>query len=124
MVRFGNYQLPHVLDVQIQKSRVEIERVIPYRFVAYRSDQTTKGRTVALSGEIRVDAISEAAFWIELLRRLCDDESRLFDLEDGETATFNAKMVDPGYVLSVGDWFNTGRCYIPYSVTLLEVAAT
>jgi len=52
----------------------------------------------------------------------CDDESRLFDLEDGETATFNAKMIDPEYVLSVGDWFNTGRSYVHYSVTLLEVA--
>ena len=122
MVRFGNYELPHVLDAQIQTSRVEIERTMPYRSVAYRADQTTKGRTVTISGEIRAYSMSEVAFWVELLRRLCDDESRLFDLEDGETAAFNAKMIDPGYVLSVGDWFNTGRSYVPYRVTLLEVA--
>jgi hypothetical protein len=122
MVRYGNYELPHVLQAQIQKSRIEIERPVPYRDVAYRADQTTKGRTVTVSGEIRADSMSEVAFWIELLRRLCDDESRLFDLEDGETATFNAKIIDPGYVLSVGDWFNTGRWYVPYSVTFLEVA--
>lgn len=122
MVRFGNYELPHVLDAQVQKTRVEIERAIPYRSVAYRADQTTKGRTVTVNGEIRTDSISEAAFWIELLRRLADDTERLFDLEDGETAAFNAKLVDPSYVLEAGNWFNTGRCYVPYSVSLLEVA--
>ena len=120
MVRFGNYALPHVLQAQIQKSRVEIERTVPCRDVAYRSDQTTKGRTVTLSGEIRVVTISGAAFWIELLRRLADDVKRLFDLEDGETSAFNAKLVDPSYVLDIVDWIaNDYR--IPYSVTLLEV---
>jgi len=120
MVLFGNYPLPHVLEAQLQTSRVEIERTVPYRPVAYRADQTTRGRSVRVSGEIRADSISEVAFWIELLRRLCDDESRLFDLEDGETATFNAKMIDPEYVLSVGDWFS-GKYHVPYSVSLLEV---
>lgn len=122
MVRFGNYALPHVLDAQIQKSRVEIERSVPYRAVAYRADQTTRGQTVKVSGEIRADSMSEVAFWIELLRRLADDETRLLDFEDDTTSSFNAKMVDPGYALSVGDWFNTGRSYVPYSVTFLEVA--
>ena len=122
MVRFGNYELPHVLDAEIQKSRIEIERPVPYRDIAYRADQTTKGRTVTVSGEIRADSMSEVAFWIELLRRLADDTERVFDLEDRETATFNAKMIDPEYILSAGDWFNTGRCYVPYTVTFLEVA--
>ena len=122
MVLFGDQELPHVLDAQIEKSRVEIERSVPGRGVAYRTDQTTRGRTVSVSGEIRADSISEVAFWIELLRRLADDTERLFDLEDGETGAFNAKLVDPGYELRAGDWFNTGRCYVPYTVTLLEVA--
>jgi len=122
MVRFGNYELPHVLDAQLQKTRVEIERSIPGRSVAYRADQTTRGRTVTVSGEIRADSISEVAFWIELLRRLADDTKRLFDLEDGETGPFNAKLVNPAYELGAGDWYNTGRCYVPYTVRLLEVA--
>jgi hypothetical protein len=96
----GNYELPHVLDAEIRKSRIEIERTVPYRDVAYRSDQTTKGRTVTVSGEIRVTTISEAAFWIELLRRLADDTARLLDLEDDETPTFNAKLVSPQYTLA------------------------
>jgi hypothetical protein len=121
MVRFGNYALPHVLQAQIQKSRVEIERTVPCRDVAYRSDQTTKGRTVTLSGEIRVATISEVAFWIEFLRRLADDTERLLDLENEETETFNGKLVDPSYTLDVADWIaNDYR--VPYSVTLLEVA--
>jgi hypothetical protein len=110
------------LEAQIEKSRVEIERAVPYRVVAYRADQTTQGRRVTISGEIRVPTIGEVAFWIELLRRLADDETRLLDFEDDTTSSFNAKMVDPGYALSVGDWFNTGRCYVPYTVTFLEVA--
>lgn len=83
MVLFGNYPLPHVLEAQLQTSRVDIERTVPYRHVAYRADQTTCGQTVKVSGEMRADSMNEVAFWIELLRRLCDDESRLFGLEDG-----------------------------------------
>jgi hypothetical protein len=122
MVLFGNCEVPHVLNAQVQTTRVEIERAIPYRSVAYRADQTTNGRTVNVNGEIRATTISEALFSIELLRRLSDDTARLFDIEDGMTVAFNAKMIDPGYVLSVGDWFNSGRCYVPYAVTFLEVA--
>jgi hypothetical protein len=120
MVRFGNYALPHVLQAQIQKSRIEGERAIPYRNVAYRRDQTTKGRTVTVNGEIRCTTISEVAFWIELLRRLADDTERVLDLEDGETEAFNAKLVDPAYVLSAEDWIEKDY-RVPYSVTLLEV---
>jgi hypothetical protein len=76
---------------------------------------------VRISGEIREDSLSDVYTRIEQLRRLNDGVARTLDLEDDETPTFNAKMVDPGYVLSVGDWFNTGRSYVPYSVTLLKV---
>jgi len=75
-----------------------------------------------LSSEIRTDSMSEVAFWIELLHRLADDTERLFDLEDRETAAFNAKLVDPGYELRAGDWSNTGRCYVPYNTHTLPIA--
>jgi hypothetical protein len=121
MVRFGDYALPHVLEAQIQKSRVEIERTIPHRDVAYRADQTTRGRTVRVSGEIRCATISDVAFMIELLRRLSDDTARILDLEDGTTSTMNAKLTDPVYLLDTAEWVaNDYR--VPYSVTLLEVA--
>jgi hypothetical protein len=108
------------LQALVQTSRVEIERPVPYRSVAYRADQTTLGRTVRVNGEIRCSTISEVGFWIELLRRLADDTVRLFDLEDGETSTFNAKLVDPAYVLGAEDWIaNDYR--VPYSMILLEV---
>jgi peptidoglycan/xylan/chitin deacetylase (PgdA/CDA1 family) len=120
MVRFGDYTLPHVLEAQIQTSRVEIERAIPYRDVAYRADQTTRGRTVRVNGEIRSATISGIAFTIELLRRLSDDTARILDLEDGTTSTFNAKLTDPAYLLDTGEWVaNDYR--VPYSVTMLEV---
>jgi len=121
MVRFGNCELPHVLGAQMQTSRVEIERPVPYRAVAYRADQTTRGRTVAVSGEIRADSMSEVAFWVELLRRLADDTERLFDLEDGQTSTFNAKLVDPTYALDAATWA-ANDYHVAYQVTFLEVS--
>jgi hypothetical protein len=41
-------------------------------------------------------------------------------LEDGETSIFNAKLVDPAYFLTAGDWFD-GHYHVAYSVTLLQV---
>lgn len=104
MVRFGNYSLPHILDAQIQKSRIEIERSVPSRGVAYRVDQATRGQTIKVSGEIRADTISEAAFGIEHLRRLADDTERLFDFEDGEPrpSTRNLWILRMSYALETG----------------------
>ena len=121
MVRFGNYELPHVLEAVIQQSRIEVERPMPSRNVAYREDQTTNGRTVNVNGEIRATTISEALFSIELLRRLSDDTARLFEIEDGVTVAFNAKLVDPSYVLDVTDWIANDYC-VPYQITFLEVS--
>jgi hypothetical protein len=121
MTRFGTYKLPTVLQAEIQASRVEIERNVPYRAVAYRSDQTTHGRTLTLSGEIRYTTISETALRIELLRRLADDTTRVLDLEDGTTPAFNAIMISPSYTVGAGDWF-PGKYHVPYSVSFLEVA--
>jgi hypothetical protein len=121
MVRFGNYLLPNAQVSQIDQSRVQIERVIPSRNIAYHSDQATKARTITFSGEIRTSTITEAYFWIDLLRRLADDTARVSDMEDGTTPTFNAKLVDPSYSLDVNFWIpNDYR--VPYSVKLLEVA--
>ncbi len=120
MVKFGDYPLPAALQGEIQTSRVEIERNVPYRAVAYRSDQTTRGRTFTLSGEIRCTTISDAAFRIELLRRLADGETRLLDIEDNGTPPFNAIMISPLYDLGVENWFE-GKYHVAYSVTFLEV---
>jgi len=84
--------------------------------------QGTLGQTVRISGEIREASLSDVYTRIDQLRRLNDGVGRTLDLEDGETSTFNAKLADPGYALSADDWFNTGRCYVPYTVTFLKVA--
>jgi hypothetical protein len=122
MVRFGNYELPNAQQVQIEITRVEIERTVPSRNVAYHTDQTTRGRIVKITGDIRAGSISEARFWIELLRRLTDDTERVLDLEDGQTPTFNAKLTDPSYVLDTSLWYDYTQYWVSYSVTLLEVA--
>jgi hypothetical protein len=122
MVRFGNYVLPHAQVSQIEQSRLQIQRSVPDRNVAYHADQTTKARTVKLDGEIRASTITEALFSIELLRRLADDTTRLFDMEDGVTPTFNTKLVDPSYTFDVNEWAPDDHYWVPYSVTLLEVA--
>ena len=122
MVFFGTLQLAHVLEAQIQTSRQEIERPIPYRNIAYRTDHATMGRSLRISGEIREDTISDAALKIEMIRRLNDGSARLVDLEDGETPAFNALLADPEYELAVEDWF-TDDYRVAYSLTFLEVEA-
>lgn len=122
MVMFGPFRLPHVLTVGSETSRVEIEKAVPYRSIAYRRDQAAQGRTLRISGEIRESAIDEVYLRIDTIRRLNDGVTRTLDLEDGETEAFNAKLVDLGYELRAGDWCNMGRCYVPYTVNLLEVA--
>jgi hypothetical protein len=122
MVRFGSWELPNAQQVQIEIARVEIERSVPGRNVAYHSDETTKGRIVKVVGNIRASTIGQARFWIELLRRLADDAERILDLEDGQTPTFNAKLVDPSYTLDTSLWYDYTQYWVSYSVTLLEVA--
>jgi hypothetical protein len=122
LVRFGNYELPNVQQVQIEIARVEIERSVPGRNVAYHTDQTTMGGTVKIAGDIRASTITNARFAIELLRRLADGNERLLDLEDAQTPTFNAKLVDPSYALDTSLWYDYTQYWVSYSVTLLEVA--
>jgi hypothetical protein len=117
---YGTFELPHVLELQVKKARVEIEHFVPSRNVAYRRDQTTLGQTATVTGEIRESSISDVYTRIEQLRRLNDGVARLLDLEDGETPTFNAKLIDPEYQLNVETWID-GDYRVPYSLSLLEV---
>lgn len=114
--------LPNVLTIQIQTTREEIERAVPYRNIAYRVDHATLGRTLRISGEIREVSLSNLYMRIEQLRRLNDGVARSLDLEDGTTSTFDAKLVDPEYTLGVSDHWFEGKYHAPYMVSLLEVA--
>jgi hypothetical protein len=92
LVFFGTLKLPHVLELQTVKSRVSIERDIPYSRVAYHADDRDIGQTITLIGEIRETAIDQAYLQIERIRRLNDGVARTLDLEDNVTPTFNAKL--------------------------------
>ena len=118
MVVYGTFSLPHPLSVEVTKERIQFERPIPGRDVAYRTDWTTLGRTIRLRGEVREATVSDAALRLEFLRRLNDGVSRLLDLEDGG-ATMSVQLVDPEYSLLVGLW--VGSSYrVPYAVAFLE----
>lgn len=121
MVLFGAFELPHVLNVQVQQARVEVEHFIPGRNVAYRRDQATLGRTLSVTGQIRESTISGAYTRIEQIRRMNDDVGRTFDLGDGETEAFTGKLVDPAFTFNVDDWHNA-KYWVDYSLNILEVA--
>jgi hypothetical protein len=117
MVRFGNFILPHVLQIDIALSRSEIERDVPKRQIAYRIDHADLGQEVRVSGEIRETTISEVFHVIERIRRFCDGTARELDIQDATTPPFNALLADPEFEFNVELW---GR--VPYTVTLLQVA--
>ena len=119
MVTFGDYALPHVLDVQISKSRLTTERDIPYGSVAYREDDRDLGQSFIITGEIRETTIDDAYLAIEAIRTLNDGTTRTVDLEDG-TATVDGKLTDPSFNFAAENWFS-GKCDVPYQVTFLEV---
>ena len=64
LVFFGTLKLPHVLELQTVKSRVSIERDIPYSRFAYHADDRDLGQTITLIGEIRETAIDQAPYVI------------------------------------------------------------
>jgi len=138
MVTIGAYSLPHVLGIQLQQARQEIDRAIPGAVVSYRRDQAKLGRTLEVSGEIRETQAGTVRTRVDEIRTLCDDTGRSVDLEDG-TATFNAKALSPRFSFEAEkyltdsamiwgsfkwgqfQWGAGGKYYVPYSVTLLEV---
>ena len=120
MVMFGPISLQHVLDITVEKARSEIDRPIPLRAVNYRVDQANLGRAVKVAGEIRATTIPDAALTLELLRRLRDGVARLFDLEDGTTPAFTAKMGNLTSSIVAGTWY-PGKYQIAYAVDLEEV---
>lgn len=120
LVLFGSLDLPNVQDVVVQQERVEVEHFIPGRNVAYRRDQATLGRTVAISGQIRESTISAAYTRIEQIRRMNDDVGRTFTLNDGTTEPFTGKLTDPSFTFNVEDWFD-GKYWVDYSLNVLEV---
>jgi hypothetical protein len=127
MVTFGGFAFPHVLDIQMTSAHEEIDRVIPMANVSYRADRAELGRTVKLAGEIRETNMDTVRAAIDAIRALVDGIVRSLDLEDG-TAAFNALLADPEYELAVGEinldaiYSVTGKFYVPYSATLLEVS--
>ena len=92
MVQFGSLILPTVLDINIAKEHIQVERQMPGRKVAYRIDQSDMGHTVIIKGEIRSTNIADVYTRIEQIRRMNDGVARTLDLQDGTTAAFNAKM--------------------------------
>jgi hypothetical protein len=132
------YTLPHVLEIQITSAHEEIERPVPMRTIPYRADKAELGRTVRISGEIRETNLDDLREAIDELRSLCGYERTWgtataldlsLDLEDG-TAAFAVVAADPEYELAVGE-FNltsiysvTGKFYVPYTLSLLEVEAS
>jgi len=131
------YTLPHVLEIQITSAHEEIERPVPMRTIAYRVDKAELGRTVRVSGEIRETNLDDLREAIDELRSLCGlirswgtatyPEMQL-DLEDG-TGTFWVYVADPEYELAVEGilldaiFSATGKFYVPYTLSLLEVEA-
>ena len=119
MVQFGSLILPTVLDINMAKEHIQVERQMPGRKVAYRIDQSDMGHTVIIKGEIRSTDIADVYTRIEQIRRMNDGIARTLNLQDGNTAAMTAKLVNPEYTFRVGDWF-ADRFYIPYTVTFLE----
>jgi hypothetical protein len=127
LVTFGGVALPHVLSIQTTSAHEEIERIVPGRAIPYRADRAELGRTLRLGGELRTTSLDTLRSLIDQIRSLADGIARSLDLEDG-SAAFNALLADPEYELAVGEiildaiYSATGKFYVPYTVSLLEVA--
>jgi hypothetical protein len=138
LVKFGTLTFPHVLDVSPQSSYRNIEQAVPTRTVAYREPQTTLGRVITVSGEIRETEAGVVSATIQDIRDLNDGVARSLDLEDGDTAAFYAFLTDPEFELNAENWSVTsawiwgqaiwgttkwgiqGQFRAPYSVKFLE----
>ena len=118
-ISYGQFELPHVLRMQVAQQQQEGQRRIPYRSVSYRYAQANLGRTIVIQGEIRELTASNVRGKIDFLRSFLDGVSRQLVLDQGQTM-LNAILSDPEYAIIVGDWV-TGRYNVPYSLTFLEI---
>jgi hypothetical protein len=90
VVTFGGYRLQHVSAIQTVGSRIIHDRLVPSaESFSYRSDETSGGRVVTVSGQIRNDP--DYVLRLEELRVRADDVARVLDLEDG-SANITAKL--------------------------------
>jgi hypothetical protein len=90
VVTFGGYRLQHVSAIQSVGSRIIHDRLVPSaKSFSYRSDETSGGRVITVSGQIRDDP--DHVLRLEELRVRADDIARSLDLEDG-SASINAKL--------------------------------
>jgi hypothetical protein len=89
VVTFGGYALRHVSGIQTVGSRILHDRLVPSaKSFSHRSDETSGGRIITVSGQIRdVDHVLR----LEELRVRADDVARPLDLEDG-SLPLNAKL--------------------------------
>lgn len=79
MVTFGGYRLQHVSAIQTVGSRIIHDRLVPSaRSFSYRSDETSGGRVITVSGQIRGDP--DHVLRLEELRVRADDVARALDL--------------------------------------------
>ena len=113
-ISFGSWLPPYPLIDQRADSHILVDLNVPYRNVGYRSAKRTNGRTVTLSGEIRVANIADIQTQIAMMRRLADGTIRSLTLEDG--TTMYAILTDVNYTLDTTLW----PSQVPYSVTFLE----
>jgi hypothetical protein len=116
MVTFGGYRLQHVSAIQTVGSRIIHDRLVPSaKSFSYRSDETSGGRVVTVSGQIRDDP--DHVLRLEELRVRADDVARALDLED-ESAAINAKLGPVEAVWLVEDGLERPS----YSVTFYETS--
>ena len=116
MVTFGGYRLQHVSAIQTVGSRIVHDRLVPSaKSFSYHSDETSGGRVVTVSGQIRGDP--DHVLRLEELRVRADDTARILDLGDG-SAAINAKLGTVDAVWTVED----GVDQPAYSATFYETS--
>ena len=116
MVTFGGYRMQHVSAIQTVGSRIIHDRLVPSaKSFSYRSDETSGGRVITVSGQIRDDP--DHVLRLEELRIRADDTGRSLDLEDG-SSVINAKLGTVDAVWTVED----GVAKPSYSATFYETS--
>jgi len=110
-VMFGDYSLPHVLNIQEANAQIFIEHPLPGREVAYRKRSGASGRRWTVTGYLSTDTMYNDK---ASMRALVDGTARDFDRGTGE-ALVSCLMLDPEFDESVDE---CGR--LSYSVVFVE----